>query len=94
MSPADDHGRCSCLFCGRVFDAVTGVIVSDSSEIPQVATDGMDDKTKAKISPINRLDSLPTTAEANFLGILLRGPSAMDSEAYQDAVQKLKKERE
>ena len=93
MFPADDHGRFSCLCnLGSHLDVATGTMLV-APRIPQVDVGAMSDEQKAKIPPINRLESEPTTAEANFLAILLQGPKAMASPAYAEACKALAEER-
>lgn len=91
MVAADDHGRFMCLCQGFVSHNVVTGETHTPCPIPQVETDGMSDEEKAKIPPINRLDSPPTKAEAGFFDALLgKGPGSKD---YQDALDALKKER-
>jgi hypothetical protein len=93
MFPQDDHGRFTC-FCnlGGGLDVVTGMQLR-TPKIPQVDVSGMSDKEKAKVAPINRLESEPTSAEAKVLSILLRGPEAMDDPEYAVACKALEEER-
>lgn len=66
MFPQDDHGRftCMCSF-GECFDVVSDSTLS-APKIPQVDTTGTTDEEKNLIPPINRLNSTPTQAEADF----------------------------
>jgi len=93
MFPQDDHGRFTC-FCnlGNGLDVVTGMQLR-TPKILQVETTGMSDEEKAKVPPINRLESEPTAAEAKVLSMLLRGPEAMDDPEYAAACNALDKER-
>lgn len=93
MFPQDDHGRFTC-FCnlGGGLDVVNDMQL-DTPSIPQADTSNMSDKAKARIAPINRLESEPTAAEANVLSMLLRGPGAMDDPKYIEACRALEEER-
>jgi hypothetical protein len=93
MFPQDDHGRFTC-FCniGGGLDVVTGMQIY-TPKILQLDVSGMSDEEKSKISPLNRLESTPTEAEAKFLSLLLQGPEAMDSPEYIKTCQALEKER-
>jgi hypothetical protein len=86
MFPQDDHGRFTC-FCnlGGGLDVVTGMRISTSND--------MSDEEEAKIAPINRLESKPTTTEAKVLSMLLSGPKAMDDPEYAKALKDLEEER-
>ncbi len=92
MFPADDHGRFMCFCGGGGFDVVTGMRTY-TPKIPQVDTSNMSDEEKAKIAPINRLESTPTVAEAKVLSMLISGPEAMNDPEYTKACQDLEKER-
>ncbi len=92
MFPQDDHGRFSCM-CGNRFDSVTGIQMY-AKKIPQRDVSGMSNDEKAKVPPINRLDSEPTPAEAKVLSSLLRGPKSMDDPELVKARIALKEERE
>ena len=93
MFPQDDHGRFTC-FCnlGGSLNVVTGIQLR-TPKIPQVDTSGISNKDKAKIAPVNRLESEPTAAEAKVLSILLRGPEAMNDPEYAAACKALDEER-
>jgi hypothetical protein len=93
MFPRDDHGRftCSCNLGGGL-DVVTGLQLR-TPKIPQVDTTGMSDEEKAKVPPINRLESEPTATESKVLSILLRGLEAMDDPEYAAACKALEEER-
>jgi phage/plasmid primase-like uncharacterized protein len=93
MFPQDDHGRFIC-FCslGGGFDAVTNTRMHTLG-IPQVDASGLSDEEKAKISPINRLNSAMTSAEQRVANFLMQGLKAMDSLEYVEACEALKKER-
>ncbi len=93
MFPQDDHGRFTC-FCnlGGGFNTVTGKPIH-TPKIQQVDTTGMSDEEKAKIPPINRLDSEVTAAEAKLLSILSQGPDAIGSPEYIAAYKVLDEER-
>jgi len=93
MFAEDDHGcfRCSCN--GRTFDVVSKTFLGVPPPIPQVDTSKMSDAEKAQIPPIHRLKSPPTTAEAEFFNLLMRGPDCMDDPAYWDAVKAVERER-
>ena len=93
MTPADDHGRFICGCQGlRIFDAVAGVPVR-TSKISQVDTSVMSNEEKAKVPPVNRLHSQPTSAEARYLALLAEGPEVMDSPEYLEACKELEEER-
>jgi len=64
-----------------------------STPIPQIDTAGMTDPEKAKIPPLERLNSTPTAAEARFFEIMAQGPLAMDESEYAEALQALREER-
>lgn len=93
MFPQDDHGRFTC-FCslGGGIDVVSGMRLH-VFEIPQIDTSNMPNEQRAKIAPVNRLESEPTTAEADLISLLLIGPKAMDSPEYSAACEALRKER-
>ncbi len=93
MFPQDDHSRFIC-FCnlGGGLDVVIGMRIS-TPKIPQVNTSNISDEEKAKIAPINRLESKPTTAEAKVLSMPLSGPKAMDDPEYAKALKDLEEER-
>lgn len=93
MFPEDDHGRFTCFCDIGTFDAVSGVVLPVPPPIPQVDTTGMSDEEKAKIPPINRLDSLPTKVEAKLLSITMKGPDCMDDPEYWKSCEALEKER-
>lgn len=93
MFPEDDHGRFTC-FCdlGKSFDVTIGASI-DVQRIPQVDASDMSDEEKAKIPPINRLNSTVTAAEAKFFKISARGPDAMDDPEYWAASKAVEEER-
>ena len=62
-------------------------------KIPQVDVAGMPDEEKARIAPINRLESEPTAAETKVLSMLFRGPEAMDDPEFALACEALEEER-
>lgn len=93
MFPEDDHGRFTC-FCGiGTFDTTSNRILPAPPTIPQVDTTGMSDEEKAKIPPINRLNSTPTAAEAKLLSFTMKGPDCMDDPEYWKACEVVEKER-
>ncbi|MFA5048126.1 MAG: hypothetical protein WC516_03830 [Patescibacteria group bacterium] len=93
MYPLDDHGRfgCSCHPFGRDEDYLFAGLFPRS--IPQVSTDGMSDAEKAKIPPINRLESPVTKAEAAYFALMAKGPDVMGTPDYQAAVAAIEAER-
>ncbi len=100
MALADDHGRFICFCQGigagirnNTFDAVSGVMLPPPPSIAQVGTTEMTDEQKAKIHPIHRLHSTPTAAEAKLLGLMLKGPAAMDDPEYDAARRAVDAER-
>lgn len=97
MFPQDDHGRfaCFCQGIGRtIFDGVSGTLLP-TPQIPQVDTTGMTDEEKAQIPGINRLDAMPTAAEAEYLRLMLTGgPQAIGTPEHEAAVAAIKAERD
>ena len=93
MFPEDDHGRFRCFSCGSGYDTVAEQVMPPPAPIPQVDTTGMTDQEKARIPPINRLHSTPTAAEAAFFAVMSKGPNAMGTPEYVDAVKAVEEER-
>ncbi len=88
MVPQDDHGRFTCFCGGGGFDIVTGSSLRPRP-VPQVDTTGMTNAEKARVPPINRLDSPVTKAEQAFFRAM-RNP---DSPEYQEAKEALEEEK-
>jgi len=84
MIPIDEHGR---FFCGCLD------ISLPTPRIIQVDTNEMTNTEKATIPAINRLNSIPTEAEAKMLALLLQEPNAMNSPEYIEACKAIKEER-
>lgn len=65
--------------------------------IPQVSTEGMSDKEKAKIDPIHRLESTPTKKETNLLALMMKGAggglSEEEEKEYAEAMKVVNEER-
>ncbi len=94
MFAEDDHGRFLCSCSGGGLDIVSGMRTQiPRTQIPQVDTSDMSDEEKAKIAPINRLNSPPTAAETKVLEMAARGPNCMDDPEYWAACEALEKER-
>lgn len=93
MAAEDDHGRFRCLYCWVGRDVVADVDMPVPDAIPQVDTSGMTNAQKAQVDPINRLHSEPTEAEKAYFAVMAKGPDAMDTQEYRDAVAALEKER-
>ncbi len=69
----------------------------DDFPIKQVSTEGMSDEEKAKIDPVHRLMSKPTSKEARLLELMVKGSgmglSKEEEKEYEEARQVVDEER-
>ncbi len=94
MFPADEHARFMCFCGGGGLDVVTGLSTTPRP-IAQVDTAGMDDAAKAQVPPMQRLDGVPTAAEADWFQAAfadLQGDPDADAK-FAEADEALKRER-